>query len=140
MDRIEQRLAKFAPASPPEALRQRIERSAEQRPWELNRLWSTLQWAVLVVLVTYLASMVSETQQRSKLYELRTQARAQIDPDQTTETIRQQVSEVLDDSGDTELADYFVAQAEEAQNRQSLALGSAERSSIWSESMESDWY
>lgn len=140
MGRIEQRLARFAPTSPPEALRRRIVRSAEQHPREPARLWSTLQWAAVVLLVTYLASMVSETQQRSKLYELRTQARAQIDSGQTTETIRQQVSDVLEVWDDTELADYFVAQAEEAQNRQSLALGSAERSNIWSEDMESDWY
>ena len=138
MDRIEQRLAKFATASPPEALRRRIVRAAEQHPGELGRLWSTLQWAVVVLLVTYLASIVSESQQRSKLSELQTQARAQIDSGRTTETIRQQVSEVLDVSGGRELTDYLVAQAEEAQNRGSLARGGAGRSSVWSEEIESD--
>ena len=139
MDRIEQRLANFAPTSPPEALRRHIVRSAERNSRELGRLWSTLQWAVVAVLVTYSASLVSENQQRSRLSELQTQARAKIDAGQTAGTLRQQVSEVLEASEETELTNYFVAQVEQARNRRSSTLRSAGQWSIWSEEIERNW-
>lgn len=133
MNKIERHLSSFSTIEAPENLRRRLQRA--EKPWELDHVFTTLHWAVTATLLTLAISWISEYQQRGKLAELCSQAQALANSGRLPESIREQVSDVLDDSSEAELTDYFVALARHYRHPLPVAKGG-----LWDDRLDGDWY